>query len=103
MYHEIPMRCLKVNKNQSTAISQYRVSIYLFFSVYMYTYHRHGISIIDWTAKTSVESVALCYPVEFMILERERGGERERSADDTLTFVNHTFIENVWNGRNFAK
>lgn len=45
----------------------------------MYTYHRHGISIIDWTAKTSVESVALCYPVEFMILERERGGgERER-------------------------
>lgn len=72
----------------------------------MYTYHRHGISIIDWTAKTSVESVALCYPVEFMILERERGGEereRERSADDTLTFVNHTFIENVWNGRNFAK
>lgn len=98
------MRCLRVNKNQSTAISQYRVSIYLFFSVYMYTYHRHGISIIDWTAKTSVESVALCYPVEFMILEREReGGERGRSADDTLTFVNHTFIENVWNGRNFAK
>lgn len=96
------MRCLRVNKNQSTAISQYRVSIYLFFSVYMYTYHRHGISIIDWTAKTSVESVALCYPVEFMILERGRR-ERERSADDTLTFVNHTFIENVWNGRNFAK
>lgn len=95
------MRCLRVNKNQSTAISQYRVSIYLFFSVYMYTYHTHGISIIDWTAKTSVESVALCYPVEFMILERER--ERERSADDTLTFVNHTFIENAWNGRNFAK
>lgn len=72
------MRCLRVNKNQSTAISQYRVSIYLFFSVYMYTYHRHGISIIDWTAKTSVESVALCYPVEFMILEREREREERK-------------------------
>lgn len=55
--------------------------MYLFFSVYMYTYHRHGISIIDWTAKTSVESVALCYPVEFMILEREREREeREREV-----------------------
>lgn len=52
--------------------------MYLFFSVYMYTYHRHGISIIDWTAKTSVESVALCNPVEFMILEREREREEER-------------------------